>query len=154
MGEKKPRSIALYLYAQLNLCLDQVILVSDNSFEADSLLDIGKQDIVVLLDVRRYLETTRHAADWCQQRGATLIVLSDSRSSPLYGRTAHHFAAATASAGAFDTYVGLMLVADALTNAVTVQDPEHTRLRLELGEEAWTRFGIFSSQQRPAESEM
>ena len=144
VGEKKGRSIALYLYAQLNLCLERVSLGADASFEADRLLDVGPDDIVVLLDVRRYVETTLLTADWCEARGATLVVLSDSAISPLFGRTPYRLAAATGGAGAFDTYVGLMLIADVLTNAVTAIDPDRARRRLELGEAAWAQFKVFA----------
>lgn len=144
VGEKKGRSLALYLYAQLNLCLRRVhLLNTDASFGPDRLLDVGDGDIVVVFDVRRYVESTLHAAEWCQSRGATLVVLCDSPSSPLYDRSRLRMAAVTHTAGAFDSYVGLMLIADMVTNAITAADPERARERLEAAEAAIARFRIF-----------
>jgi len=144
IGEKKGRSVAVYLYAQLNLCLERVSLGADASFEADHLLDVGSDDILIVIDVRRYVEVTLQTADWCDARGATLVILSDSPSSPLFNRTPYRLAAATGGAAAFDTYVGLMLLADVLTNAVAARDPDRTRRRLKLGEAAWDQFKVFA----------
>lgn len=147
VGEKKGRSLALYLYAQLNLCLRHVNLLStDASFGPDRMLDVGSGDIVIVVDVRRYVESTLLAAEWCQEKGATLVVLSDSVSSPLFDKTSYRMVAVTHTAGAFDSYVGLMLIADMLTNAITAADPERARQRLEDAEAALAKFKIFGTQ--------
>lgn len=148
VGEKKGRSLALYLYAQLNLCLGKVnLLNTDASFGPDRLLDVGSDDIVIVFDVRRYVETTLLAAEWCQAKGATLVVLSDSATSPLFDKTSYRMVAVTHTAGAFDSYVGLMLIADMMTNAVTAANPERARKRLEAGEAALAKFRIFGTQE-------
>lgn len=148
VGEKKGRSLALYLYAQLNLCLRHVHLLStDASFGPDRMLDVGSGDIVVVMDVRRYVESTLLAAEWCQEKGATLVVFSDSVTSPLFDRTSYRMVAVTHTAGAFDSYVGLMLIADMVTNAITAADPERARKRLEAGEAALAKFRIFGAQE-------
>ncbi len=150
VGEKKARAVALYFYAQLNLCLGEVNLVStDGAFEADRLLEIGPDDVVIAFDLRRYVEATLKVAGWALQRGAALVVFADSSGSPLYGRTPYRLIAATNSAGAFDSYVGLMFLVDAVTNVVTLADPDRTRERLKRGEEAWSHFEVFIRGQSP-----
>ena len=147
LGEKKARSIALYLFAQLNLCLPRVsLLATDASFEGDNLLDIGRGDLLIAMDVRRYVRRSLAAAMFAESRGAGLIVLSDSTASPLFGRTKLRLCAATSTAGAFDSYVGLMLFADIIVNMIVAADPAAARARLSLGEEAWTRLGVFRSE--------
>jgi len=146
IGEKKARSIALYLYAHLNLCLDHVSLLNtDASFEADQLLEVARDDVVIVIDVRRYVERGVVAAEWCLARGASLVVLSDSSASPLFAKTNYRLAAFTNAAAAFDSYVSLMFMVDVLTNAVTLRDPDRARKRLSLGEAAWSQFQIFGS---------
>ena len=148
IGEKKGRSLALYLYAQLNLCLSHVnLLNTDASFGPDRLLDVGSDDIVIVLDVRRYVESTLLAAEWCQAKGAALVVFSDSVTSPLFDKTSYRMVAVTHTAGAFDSYVGLMLIADMVTNAITAADPERARKRLEAGEAALAKFRVFGAQE-------
>ncbi|HYF54963.1 MAG TPA: MurR/RpiR family transcriptional regulator [Salinarimonas sp.] len=145
IGEKKGRSVALYLYAQLNLCLERVtMLTTDASFEADRLLDVGPDDVVIAVDVRRYVERCVQAAEWCRAQGAAVVVLSDGPTSPLFGRTSYRLAAATNSAGAFDSYLGLMLIADLVTNIVADRAPERARRRLEVGEKAWAQLRVFT----------
>jgi DNA-binding MurR/RpiR family transcriptional regulator len=147
MGEKKARSIALYLFAQLNLCLPRVALIgTEAGFEGDQLLDANNDDILIAIDVRRYVRRVVLAADWVQKRGATLIVLSDSQASPLYQKTRLGLTASTHSAGAFDSYVGLMLLADIITNLTVARNPVLARKRLEEGEAAWASLGTFMAE--------
>jgi DNA-binding MurR/RpiR family transcriptional regulator len=142
IGEKKGRAIALYLYAQLTLARVE-LLSSDASFEADRLRDIGSDDIVIAIDVRRYLARTIKAALFAVSRGARLMVLADHADAPLARRTPMKLVAATEGAGAFDSYAALVVVADCLANLVISSDPAGARARLESGEEAWTALGIF-----------
>lgn len=143
-GEKKGRAIALYLYAQLNLCLPRVtLLTTDAGFEGDQLLDLSPDDVFVAVDVRRYVRRGLAAADWAASQGAKLIVLADSTASPLYAITTLRLCASTNSAGAFDSYIGLMLVADILSNLVVSRGPEAARERISKGEGVWERLGVF-----------
>jgi DNA-binding MurR/RpiR family transcriptional regulator len=147
LGEKKARSIAIYLFAQLNLCIPRVSMLNmDAGFEGDNLLDIGHEDIIIAVDVRRYVRRGLAAAEFALSRGSSLIVLADSTASPLYGLTRMRLCASTNTAGAFDNYVGLMLFADILVNMVVAADPTAARTRLSLGEEAWARLGVFSRE--------
>jgi DNA-binding MurR/RpiR family transcriptional regulator len=137
ISEKKGRSIGLYLFANLNLCLPGVILLtSDASFDGDKLLDIGPDDTVIVIDVRRYVRKTILVANWAVRRGAGLIVL--------FTRTVLRLAAATGGAGAFDSYLSLMLLCDVLTNLVSAMAGPSLRARLQLGEEAWQQLQVFS----------
>jgi DNA-binding MurR/RpiR family transcriptional regulator len=143
-GEKKGRSIALYLYAQLNLCLPRVtLLTTDAGFEGDQLIDAGPDDIFIAIDVRRYVRRGLAAADWAASQGVTLIVLADSTASPLYAITGLRICASTNSAGAFDSYIGLMLAADIISNLVVARNPESARDRISRGEKAWEQLGVF-----------
>lgn len=145
VSEKKGRSIGLYLYANLTLCLPNVTLMtSDASFDGDKLLDIGPLDTVIIIDVRRYVRKTILVANWALGRGAGLIVLSDSPQSPLFSRTTLRLAAATVGAGTFDSYLSLMLLSDVITNLVSAMAGPSLRKRLQLGEEAWQQLQVFS----------
>ncbi|MGL5446465.1 MAG: MurR/RpiR family transcriptional regulator [Rhabdaerophilum sp.] len=143
-GEKKGRAIALYLYAQLNLCLPHVtLLTTDAGFEGDQLIDVGPDDIFIAVDVRRYVRRGLAAADWAASQGTTLIVLADSTASPLYAITTLRLCATTNSAGAFDSYIGLMLAADIISNLVVARSPQSARERISRGEKAWEQLGVF-----------
>jgi DNA-binding MurR/RpiR family transcriptional regulator len=145
-GQKKGSAIAIYLYAQLNLCRGSVVLLStDAGFEGDQLLDIGPDDVLIAVDVRRYVKRVVDSAEFALSRGARLVVLSDSAASPLFGATPMRLCAATAAVSAFDSYVGLILAADILTNMVVAGDPDLARDRIARGEEAWRDLAIFSA---------
>lgn len=144
VGEKKGRAVALYLFSHLNLCLERVQLLStDAGFSADVLMDIGPDDVALVVDVRRYVDASLKAARWAVSRGARLIALCDSVSSPLWREAEIRLVATTEGAGAFDTYVGLLLLADVLTTEIIAAAPEMARTRMVRGERAWTHFATF-----------
>jgi DNA-binding MurR/RpiR family transcriptional regulator len=148
LGQKKARAVALYLFAQLNLCRECVQLVSsDAGFDGDQLLDVNTTDILIVIDVRRYVKRTVDAAEFAAARGARLIVVSDSTQSPLYGATPLRLCAATTSASAFDSYMGLILAVDVISNMVVALSPQAVRDRLAQGEMAWEALGVFTQPQ-------
>lgn len=149
-GEKKGRSIALYLYAQLNLCLPRVtLLTTDAGFEGDQIIDLGADDIFIAIDVRRYVRRGLAAADCAAAQGATLIVIADSTSAPLYALTTLRLCVSTNSAGAFDSYLGLMLAADILSNLVVARSPQAAHARISRGEAIWDQLGVFGANRLP-----
>lgn len=144
IGEKKGRAVALYLYSQLTMCRENVILFSgEASFDADRLLDVGPGDIVVAIDVRRYVESCVTAALWCRDRGARLVVIADAMRTPLCAASDLVLRAGVGGVSAFDSYAGLIFVADVITAALIARDPPKARERLARGEEAWARFRTF-----------
>ncbi len=105
-----------------------------------------------MVDVRRYVQRGVTMAEWAARQGTTLIVFADSIASPLYSRTPLHVAAATNGASAFDSYIGLMLLADIVTNLVVALDPKRARARLERGEDAWEHLRVFTRDVAAASS--
>jgi DNA-binding MurR/RpiR family transcriptional regulator len=99
---------------------------------------------VIAIDVRRYVKRVVETAEFAAGRGAQLIVLSDSTQSPLFGATPLRLCASTTAVSAFETYVGLMLAVDIITNLVIAAAPDIARRRLSAGEEIWHRLGVFT----------
>jgi DNA-binding MurR/RpiR family transcriptional regulator len=126
------------LAGQLDLLRDGVHEISGTPVKVSrDLVRIEPDDVVVVVDHRRYerwvLEATARAAD----TGATLIALTDGRLSPLAERAALTFVIAARGVGPFDSAVGAMSLVHALIAAVAARLRRSATGRLDAVEESW-----------------
>jgi len=144
-GEKKGYAVAFYLYTQLNLCLERVELLStEQSLLPDRLLRIGPDDVLLVMDMRRYVRATVQAAHTFAERGAKVLLLGDSDASPLAKIADFGIYFPVEGAFLFDSYAALIFAANALSNVVAFQRKSETVARAKEGERLWDRFEIFS----------
>jgi len=144
-GEKKAYAIGFYLYAQLNLCLERVeLLTAEQSLLPDRLLRVGPGDILLVVDMRRYVRVTQQAAQTFQERGAKVLVLGDSEASPLAAKADFGIYFPVDGAFLFDSYTALMFAANAISNIAAFQRKAETVARVKEGERLWDRFEIFN----------
>ena len=79
--------LAEYLAANLRVLRQNVHAVSTlGADRATALLDVGRRDVVIAFDYRRYQNDTVRAAIVAKERGATLIAFTDPYLSPLAAR--------------------------------------------------------------------
>ena len=126
------------LAGQLDLLRDGVHEITGTPVKVSrDLVRIEPEDVVVVVDLRRYerwlLETTARAAD----TGATLVALTDGRLSPLAERAAITFVVAARGVGPFDSTVGAMSLVHALIAAVAARLRRSATGRLDAVEESW-----------------
>ena len=146
-GEKKAHAIGFYLYAQLNLCIEHVeLLTAEQSLLPDRLLRIGSDDILLVIDARRYVRTTLQAARTFRERGAKVLILGDSETSPLAKMADFGIYFPVEGAFLFDSYTALMFAANAISNIATFQRTAETAARVKEAERLWDRFEIFNAK--------
>ena len=126
------------LAGQLDLLRDGVHEITGTPVKVSrDLVRIEPDDVVVVVDLRRYerwvLETNARAAD----TGATLIALTDGRLSPLAERAALTFVVAARGVGPFDSTVGAMSLVHALIAAVAARLRRSATGRLDAVEDGW-----------------
>ena len=126
------------LAGQLDLLRDGVHEITGTAVKISrELVRIEPDDVVVVVDHRRYerwvLEATARAAD----TGATLIALTDGRLSPLAERAAITFVIAARGVGPFDSAVGAMSLVHALIAAVAARLRRSATGRLDAVEASW-----------------
>lgn len=149
LGEKKAHAIAIYLYAQLNLCLDRVVLLkSENALMADRLLQVEADDVLLIIDVRRYIQSTLRVAETFKERSAQILTIGDSESSPISGIASFGVHCSVEGATLFDSYAALIFIANALSNVIAAQRSAETSKRLKEAERLWERFETFTHRKK------
>jgi len=126
------------LAGQLDLLRDGVHEITGTPVKVSrELVRIEPDDVVLVVDLRRYerwlLEATARAAD----AGARLIAVTDGRLSPLADRAEITFVIAARGVGPFDSAVGGMALVHALVAAVAARLRRSATGRLDAVEESW-----------------
>ena len=109
---------------------------------ADSLVDMGKNDVIIVFDIRRYSPELKPLMKLASERKCKLILITDQWTSPLSVHADITLTAYTEGKTGWDTNVAIMLLMDALIAALNNVHWEHTKTRLEEIEQLRQRFQI------------
>lgn len=96
----------------------------------DSLVDIGRRDLIVAFDYRRYQIDTIQFVSAAAERGAQVILFTDPWASPLAAHAKVVLAAPVEGPSPFDTMVPALAQVEALIASVTTHLSPTTRARI------------------------
>ncbi len=131
IGGRFTDPIARYLAAHLQIIRPGVDhLEGQENMWRDRLLDMGKRDVVVVLDIRRYQDSLVQFAEKASARGVSILLLTDQWLSPIARVATQVIAARTAVPSAWDSSTALFVVAERLIAGVTNMLPEQSAARI------------------------
>lgn len=96
----------------------------------DQLLDVGKRDVVILFDIRRYSTDLAAFAERATGRGAAIVLITDQWLSPISRLAAHVLPAHVAVPSIWDSSGGLVLIVEAILAALARELGPKARDRL------------------------
>ncbi len=118
-GGRITQAIAAYLVTHLQMARPGVSLIpAAPSFWPQYLLDIGKQDVIVLFDIRRYDARMLELAASAQQRGAKIVLITDQWISPIARLAVQSLPLRIEAPSSWDSNIVPLFVAEALVAAV------------------------------------
>lgn len=122
VGGRFSRSLGEYLYFHLMLLRRSVVLVGDDAlYLRNHVTSLGRQDVVVLFDYRRYDEHNVRLAKEAHARGSAVLLFTDSWLSPASDFADVVFPAPVATVGGFDSLVGPMAICDQVIRSVAAE---------------------------------
>jgi DNA-binding MurR/RpiR family transcriptional regulator len=120
VGGRFTDPVARYTAAHLTIIRPNVFhLAGQESNWRDRLIDMGKRDVLLIFDIRRYQESLVRFAEKADRRGVHTILFTDQWLSPIAGFARHVIAGRTAVPSAWDSSAALFVVAETLVAAVT-----------------------------------
>jgi DNA-binding MurR/RpiR family transcriptional regulator len=120
IGGRFTDPLARYMAAHLAIIQPDVHhLAGQESIWRDRLIDMGKRDVLVIFDIRRYQESLIRFAEKAHQRGVQIVLFTDQWLSPIARFARHVIAGRTAVPSAWDSSAALLVVAETLIGAVT-----------------------------------
>jgi len=87
----------------------------------DRLIDMGKRDVLLIFDIRRYQDSLLRFAEKAHERGVQIVLITDQWLSPIARFARHVIAGRTAVPSAWDSSAALFVVAETLIGAITLR---------------------------------
>lgn len=134
LGGRVSAFLARYLASQLHLVRGGVELIDpDRSNPADRIVDLGRRDVLVVFDYRRYQSDTINSARVAASRGCTVVLVTDPWLSPAAASAKFVLVTGVQTTVApFDSMVSAVALTEALIAGVLVRlgESAHARMRL------------------------
>lgn len=131
LGGRFTDPIADYLVAHLRVLRPRVRRIEGGAMNwLDQLIDMGKRDVLVIFDIRRYSEDISVFAGRAAKRGATVALFTDQWLSPVSRVARHVLPAHVGAPSVWDSSAGLLLLVEALLASVATELGATTRQRL------------------------
>jgi DNA-binding MurR/RpiR family transcriptional regulator len=112
--------LAHYLAAHMMLLRSNVIhLAGQENTWRDRLVDMGKRDVLIVFDIRRYQETVIALAEKAKKRGVSVVLFTDQWLSPAARFASHVVAGRTGVPSPWDSSAALLVAIEALIAALT-----------------------------------
>ncbi|MDH0367797.1 MULTISPECIES: MurR/RpiR family transcriptional regulator [Brucella/Ochrobactrum group] len=120
IGGRFTDPIAQYMAAHMTVIRPHVFhLGGQESVWRDRLLDMGKRDVLVVFDIRRYQDSLLKLAETARSRGVEVILVTDQWLSPIARVARHVLAGRTAVPSAWDSSAALFVLAETVIREMT-----------------------------------
>lgn len=132
LGGRFTDAIARYMGAHMAIIRPNVTHLSGQEANwRDQLVDMGRRDVLVVFDIRRYQESLLRFAEAAHKRGVVIVLVTDQWLSPIARFARHVVAGRTSVPSAWDSSAALFVVAETLiaelTRALEVESAERIR---------------------------
>lgn len=131
VGGRFTDSLARYLSVQLRVLRPGVAHLQDQESNwQDQLLDMGRRDVLVVFDIRRYQASLLRLAEAAAARGARVVLLTDQWLSPIARVATHLLPARVVVPSVLDSTAALLALGEALLADVVRRDWTYGRRRM------------------------
>ncbi len=131
LGGRFTDAIARYMAAHLRILRPGVQHIDGQPTNwLDRLLDLGRRDVLVVFDIRRYQESLLTHAQAAAERQCTIVLVTDQWLSPISRFAQHVLPARIEVPSAWDSGASLLVVVEALIAAVTTRNWPSVRKRV------------------------
>ena len=145
MGARSSASLAGFLAHNLGMIFDSVKLVqtssSDEMFE--QMLNVGEGDVLIAISFPRYSNKIIHAVNYAKSKGARVIAITDSQTSPIAMLADRKLLAKSDMASFVDSLVAPLSIINAIIVAVARKNQDALTQRLRRLEEIWDEYEVY-----------
>lgn len=144
LGGRITHAIADYFVTHMKVVRPGVALMSEatGAWPA-ALIDVGKGDVLVVFDIRRYENSVLGIVEMAVAQGAQVILFTDQWLSPAAGLAAHVFAAHIEAPSAWDSTVSILVLVETLMAGVESRTWPDTAARMKRLEALYDRARFF-----------
>jgi DNA-binding MurR/RpiR family transcriptional regulator len=131
IGGRFTDSLAGYMAAHLRIIRADVFHIAGQEGNwRDCLVDMGKRDVLIVFDIRRYQESLLAFAQKADVLGVAIVLFTDQWLSPVARVAKHTVACRTAAPSAWDSSAALLALIEALVAQLTAEGGAKTAKRI------------------------
>ncbi|MEQ1944854.1 MurR/RpiR family transcriptional regulator [Mesorhizobium sp. VNQ89] len=131
VGGRFTDPIAGYMAAHLSIIRPHVLhLPGQEGNWRDRLIDMGKRDVLLIFDIRRYQDNLLAFAEKAHRRGVHIILFTDQWLSPIARFARHVVAGRTEVPSAWDSSAALFVVAETFIGELTARTADESQRRI------------------------
>ncbi len=155
IGVRSAASLAGFLQFYFNHIFDSVHLINTSSTSEmfEQLFRISSQDVLIPISFPRYSQRTLKAAKYAREKGADVIAVTDSVSSPLYQVANISLLARSDMASFVDSLVAPLSVLNALVVAVGLEKQDEIRETYAQLERIWDQYDVYEKTEGSTEND-
>ncbi len=145
LGVRSASAIATFLAFYFNLVFDNVTHISVTSASEifEQLLRVGPEDVVIGVSFPRYSMRTVKAMQFAKDRGAQVIAITDSESSPVADSARRLLLAKSDMVSFVDSLVAPLSLVNALIVAISRVKKQELSQNLEELEHIWAEYEVY-----------
>ena len=149
LGVRSSSYLAGTLNYYLRMVFDRVKLLQTTSGSElfEQLLKIRQGDVLIAVSFPRYSSRVVNAVEFARARGADVVAITDSESSPLAPYANQLLTAQSDMTSFVDSLVAPLSIINALIVAVSREKQEELTARLRELEEVWERYDVYSKKE-------
>lgn len=149
LGVRSSASLASFMAFYFNLFRDNVHLVDSASASEifEQMYRITKDDLCIAISFPRYSKQTINALRFVRDRGATIVSITDSDSSPIAALADHLLVARSNMVSFVDSLVAPLSLINALIAAAAKSRSEDVYNNLHALETIWNEYQVYQSPQ-------
>jgi len=145
LGVRASAPLASFLGFYFNLIFDNVSLVQTTSVSEmfEQVLRASEGDVVIGISFPRYSKRTTKAIQFVKSQGASVIVITDSKQSPIAAHADYCITARSDMASFVDSLVAPLSVINALIVAIGMRKKESVYNTFERLETIWDEYHVY-----------
>lgn len=145
LGVRSSMFVAGYLNFYLHLLFENVTLVQSNAAGEifEQLFRIGPGDVMIAISFPRYSRVTLNTAKFAEDRGASIIAMTDTELSPLYQMSDTALLVPSEMISFVDSMVAPVSLINALLVALGNRMGKDLSSTFEELEDIWNEYGVF-----------
>ncbi len=148
MGARATEPVAKLLYYNLSLIFDNVRFVNPTSSTEvfEQMFSVSEEDLLIAFSFPRYSTKMVRGVKFAKNKGATVIVFTDSDISPLAEHATYLLTAQSDMASFMDSLVAPVSIINAIVVEITARCEKRIRERFDTLEAIWDEYEVYTKK--------
>ena len=148
IGVRSSSALAGFLNYNFRMIFDNVRFVQTTSGSEmfEQIMRIGEDDVMIAISFPRYSKRIINAVEYARKKGADVVALTDSQSSPIAEFANQLLIAQSDMASFVDSLVAPLSIINAMIVAVSRKKQDELTERLRVLEEVWDTYDVYDKK--------